>query len=90
MGFGSKLYNGVDKNFAIERVSTMGVESPLKPLPHQILKRGSRGTQTTNRSFTIFQVRTYMLLCNSALVHAPQPFQAEGKPLPTKEKFVVG
>ena len=26
-----------------------------------------------------------MLLRNSALVHAPQPFQTEGKPVPAKE-----
>jgi len=92
VGFGSKLYDGIDKNFFIERVLAMGMDSPLKPLPHQNFEERFEKTKTINRSFTwkIFQVRTYMLLRNSALVHAPRPFQTEGKPVPVKEKFVVG
>jgi hypothetical protein len=92
VGFGSKLYNGIDKNFAIEPVLAIGMDSPIKPLPHQNFEERFKGN-SNNKSivrFENFKVRAYTNFVWTLCCYATQPFQTGGKPVLAKEKFVAG
>ena len=71
---GSKLYDGIDKNSVIEWRLAMGMDSPLKPFPHQNFEGRFEGN-SNNRSIVHLEnfpsARLHKLCLNALLLRNP-------------------